>query len=103
MAAIRLIGASRQEVRFLLGVESGMSAAVGSVLGVALAAGSIPLLARTPLIATRWFPSELRFPIVVALLLILLVPALSFVAATLGVRRLIASPLAVARRHPHLV
>jgi FtsX-like permease family protein len=98
LAAIRLVGATPAQARLLAAVESGLAAAIGSVLGVALFFAFRPLVASLSLAGYRWFPSDIAPPIWQAVMVMLAAPALAVAASTLSLRRLILSPLGVARR-----
>lgn len=98
LAAIRLVGATPAQARLLAAVESGLAAAIGSVLGVALFFAFRPVVASLALAGYRWFPSDIAPPIWQAAMVVIAAPALAVAASTLSLRRLILSPLGVTRR-----
>jgi hypothetical protein len=98
LAAIRLVGATPAQARLLAAVESGAAAAVGSVLGAALFVVLRPVVAGLNLGGYQWFPSDIVPPLWQALAVLVAAPLLAVGAALLSLRRLILTPLGVARR-----
>jgi hypothetical protein len=97
-AAMRLVGATRDQVSLLAAVESTLAA----LLGVAAGFGIFFLLrapvASIPFVAEPFFPSELTLSTVDILAVVIGVPVAAVVAARLALRRVHISPLGVARR-----
>jgi hypothetical protein len=98
LAAIRLVGATPAQARLLAAVESGAAAAVGSVLGAALFFLLRPVVAGLNIGGFQWFPSDIAPPAVPALIVLASAPLLAVGAALVSLRRLILTPLGVARR-----
>jgi hypothetical protein len=97
-AAMRLVGATRQQVSVLAAVESTVAAALGAALGF-----GIYFLLRDPaaglsFIGEPFFPAELTLSLTDILLVAIGVPVAAAVAARLALRRVHISPLGVARR-----
>lgn len=99
-AAIRLIGASRSELRFLLGFESGIVALAGCFIGIGVFAVLRLLLLSTDSVRSHWFPADLQFPMAAAGVALLLVPGIAALVSMVGVRRVTASPAATVRLAP---
>jgi hypothetical protein len=97
-AAMRLVGATREQVSLLAAVESTAAA----LLGVAAGFGIFFLLrapvAGIPFVAQPFFPAELALSPVDVILIAVGVPVAAAVAARLALRRVHISPLGVARR-----
>ena len=97
-AAMRLVGATRDQVSLLAAVESTAAA----LLGVAAGFGIFFLLrapvAGIPFVAEPFFPAELTLSTVDILAVVIGVPVAAVVAARLALHRVHISPLGVARR-----
>jgi hypothetical protein len=97
-AAMRLVGATRDQVSLLAAVESTAAA----LLGVAAGFGIFFLLrapvAGIPFVGEPFFPAELTLSTVNILAVVIGVPVAAAVAARLALRRVHISPLGVARR-----
>ena len=99
LANVRLVGATKRDVRWLLIGETLLLTGAGVLVGIVLfwvlrlALGQIPSVQRSLLTASDLRPSALS----VAVLLIG-IPLVAVVAAMIGARRLDLSPLGVARR-----
>ena len=98
LAAIRLVGGTPSQVRVLAAVEGGVGAALGSLLGVALFFVLRPIVAGISMAGYRWFPSDIAPPVDEAIAVVLLAPALAVAASVASLRRLLITPLGVARR-----
>lgn len=97
-AALRLAGATPRQTNVLAAVEAGAAAAVGAVLGGAGYALLRPSVARIEIDGHRSFVEDVWVAPWLLALLLLAVPALAVLAATVSLRRLQISPLGVARR-----
>ncbi len=98
LAAVRLAGGTESQVRVLAGVEAGIAAAVGTLFGIPMFIAFRPVLAGGPLGCVRFYPTDLSPPRGLAVAVLLALPAIA-VLMTLGtMRRLIVSPLGVARK-----
>lgn len=96
VAALRLLGSSIRELRWMFGVESGALAGIGCVVGIAIFTGGRALLLRAPFVENTWFVSTLVFPMALAVLCVVLMPIVGGVSGMLGVRRITRSPVATA-------
>jgi hypothetical protein len=98
LAAIRLAGATGAQLRALAAIETALVAVLGCVGG-----GGVFLLARRgaaglPAVRSRWFPSDLSVPPLVWAAVLVAVPLFAFAVSSLGMRRLIVTPLGIVRR-----
>jgi hypothetical protein len=98
LAAIRLVGATRRQTRWLAAAETGVAAAAGAVAGL-----GVFYLLRVPLAAlvpTRngVFATDIAPPVALTVLVLVGVPALAVATAVLALRRVVTSPLGVTRR-----
>jgi predicted lysophospholipase L1 biosynthesis ABC-type transport system permease subunit len=97
-AAMRLVGATRQQVSLLAATES----TVAAVLGVAAGFGIFFLLrapvAGVPFLGEPFFPADLALSLPDILAAAIGVPVAAAVAARLALHRVHISPLGVARR-----
>jgi hypothetical protein len=98
LAAIRLVGATRRETRWLAAAETGVAAAAGAVAGLGVfyvlrapAAVLVPT-------GTGVFATDIAAPVALTILVLLGVPMLAVVTAVLALRRVVTSPLGVTRR-----
>jgi hypothetical protein len=98
LAAIRLVGATPGQARLLAAIESGVAAAAGSVLGVGLFFALRPLVANLSLAGFQWFASDIAPPVGQVIATLIAAPLLAVAASLAGLRRLIVTPLGVARR-----
>lgn len=98
LAALRLVGATPSQVVGMTVTEAVLTAFGGAVIGVAAYAALTPALARIPIRGGGWFVADLwPGPLWVAGVLIG-VPLLVGASAVVGLRRVVVSPLGVARR-----
>ncbi|MDQ1665190.1 MAG: hypothetical protein QOH75_1221 [Actinomycetota bacterium] len=98
LAAIRLVGATRRQTRWLAAAETGVAAAAGAVGGL-----GVFYLLRAPLAAlvpTRngVFATDIAPPVALTILVLVGVPVLAVTTAVLALRRVVTSPLGVTRR-----
>ena len=98
LAAMRLVGATPAQTRLMAAVESGVSAVAGSLLGVGLFFALRPVVASLSLAGYRWFASDMAPSVGSVLGVVVVAPVLAVLAAMVGLRRLIVTPLGVARR-----
>ncbi|MEO3874669.1 FtsX-like permease family protein [Nonomuraea sp. B12E4] len=98
LAALRLVGATPGQVVRMTVAEAVSVALAGALLGAAGYAAAAPLLARIPIGGGSWFVSDLLpGPLLLAAVLVA-VPLLVGLSAVVGLRRVVVSPLGVARR-----
>ncbi|WP_197322162.1 FtsX-like permease family protein [Saccharomonospora sp. NB11] len=98
LAALRLMGVSTRQVRRIAAAESLLGAVAGLVLGGALFAALRPLLGRVELFGLRFFAEDVVPPVVAAVVIAVLVPALAVGAAVFGLRHVVVEPLGVVRQ-----
>jgi FtsX-like permease family protein len=98
LAAIRLVGATPGQARLLAAIESGLGAALGSLLGLVLFFLARPLVARLPVAGYHWFASDIAPPVGQAVAVLVSAPVLAVGAALFSLRRLMVTPLGVTRR-----
>ncbi|KAB8190877.1 FtsX-like permease family protein [Nonomuraea phyllanthi] len=98
LATLRLVGATPGQVVRMTVAEAVIVALAGALLGAAGYAAAAPLLARIPIAGGTWFVSDLfPHPLILAGVLVA-VPLLVGLSAVVGLRRVVVSPLGVARR-----
>ncbi|HEX4812897.1 MAG TPA: FtsX-like permease family protein, partial [Nonomuraea sp.] len=98
LAALRLVGATPGQVVAMTVTEAMIVAVAGALAGAAGFAAAVPLLTRIEIQGGPWFAEDL-FPGLPALAAVLVaVPLLVGMSAVAGLRRVVVSPLGVARR-----
>jgi hypothetical protein len=97
-AAMRLVGATPRQIAVISTVESTVAATLGVLAGFGLFVALRPSIAKVPFTGSRFFVSDLALSVADVLLVGLGIPIAAAVAATLGLRRVIISPLGVTRR-----
>lgn len=98
LAALRLVGATPGQVVAMTVAEAMIVAVIGAVVGVVLYGLAAPLLAGIPIAGGEWFVADLWPGILPMAGVLLAVPLLVGVSAVAGLRRVVVSPLGVARR-----
>jgi hypothetical protein len=98
LAAMRLAGATLQQVGTVSAVEAALAAVGGTVVGFGAFLAIRPSLARIPFDGASFHPSDLHLSWAWAGLVAVGVPLLAVGAATVSLRRIRISPLGVARR-----
>ncbi|HEV7757898.1 MAG TPA: FtsX-like permease family protein [Acidimicrobiales bacterium] len=98
LAAMRLAGATLQQVGTVSAVEAAVAAVGGTVVGFGAFLAIRPSLARIPFDGATFYPSDLHLSWAWAVLVAVGVPLLAVGAATVSLRRIRISPLGVARR-----
>jgi hypothetical protein len=98
LAALRLVGATPGQVVWMTVVEAVIAAFGGAVLGLALYGAAVPLLSRVEMAGGPWFAADLWPGFLPVLGVLLAVPLLVGLSAVIGLRRVVVSPLGVARR-----
>jgi hypothetical protein len=97
-AAIRLVGATREQVSLLAAVESTVAAVLGMAAGFGIFFPLRGPVAGIPFIGEPLFPGDLTLSLKDILAVVIGVPVTAAVAARLALRRVHISPLGVARR-----
>ncbi|AHH95870.1 FtsX-like permease family protein [Kutzneria albida] len=98
LAALRLAGATPQQVVSMTAAETAIAAVVGTVLGIAL---DFPLRSLTALISWDggpWFPTDFTPNPALLVAVAVLAPTLVVAAAVLGLRRVVSRPLGAAQQ-----
>jgi hypothetical protein len=99
-AAVRLAGATQRQVRLLAATESGVAALVAAVAGVPLflflRPVGIAILSRVA--GHGFFVRDFWPPVPAALVVDVVVPIFAVAVAALSMRRMVVSPLGIARR-----
>jgi hypothetical protein len=98
LAALRLVGATPLQVVTMTVAEAMITAFGGAVLGLVLYGAAVPLLARIEMDGGPWFAADLWPGILPLLGVLLAVPLLVGLSAVVGLRRVVVSPLGVAKR-----
>ncbi|MCK2212194.1 ABC transporter permease [Actinomadura sp. ATCC 31491] len=98
LAALRLVGATPGQVVRMTVAEAVLVALAGALAGAVVFALAVPLLAGIPIQGGGWFVADL-FPGALVLAGVLVaVPLLVGLSAVAGLRRVVVSPLGVAKR-----
>ncbi|MGP3936673.1 FtsX-like permease family protein [Nonomuraea sp. KM88] len=98
LAALRLVGATPGQVVAMTVAEAMIVALAGALVGTVAFALAVPLLAGIEMQGGPWFAADLfPGPLVLAAVLVA-VPLLVGLSAVIGLRRVVVSPLGVARR-----
>ncbi|ASO23064.1 energy-converting hydrogenase Eha subunit A [Actinoalloteichus hoggarensis] len=95
LASMRLAGATPGQVLLLTAVEAGIAAAAGTVVGLSLTIPVSGLMSRIPWQGGTWLAGDFVPEVSTLLLVGLGVPLLVILAAVLGLRRVVSSPLGV--------
>lgn len=98
LAALRLVGATPGQVVAMTAAEAVIIACFGAVLGLALYGAAMPLVARIEMGGGPWYVADLWPGALPVAGVLLAVPLLVGVSAVAGLRRVVISPLGVARR-----
>ncbi|MFG2003586.1 FtsX-like permease family protein [Spirillospora sp. NPDC048911] len=98
LAALRLVGATPGQVVAITAAEAMLTAAAGAVAGALLYAAAIPALTRITIGGGGWFASDLWPGLPPLAAVLVAVPVLVGVSAIVGLRRVVVSPLGVAKR-----
>lgn len=98
LAAMRLVGATPGQVLAITTFETVLLGTVGALLGAALYIVSLPFAARVSATGGAWFVSDLWVGPAVLAAMLVAVPLTVGASALVGLRKLVISPLGVARR-----
>jgi hypothetical protein len=97
-AALRLVGATSEQVGVISSVDAVASALLGTIAGIGIFKLLQPALADSAITSARYFPGEVTPTLAGYLTVLIGVPAASAVASALSLRRVRISPLGVSRR-----
>lgn len=97
LAAVRLAGATESQLRFLASIETGVAAALGSIIGFPLYIALRPVLANGVIGGLQLWPADLTPPTALIVAILLGLPTLAVVMSSATMRRVVVSPLGVAR------
>jgi len=99
-AAVRLAGATQRQVRLLAAAESGIAALVAAVVGVPMfiLARPVGVAILSRVAGHGFFPSDFSPAIPAAVVVDIAVPVFAVGVAVLSMRRVVVSPLGIARR-----
>lgn len=97
LAALRLLGLDAGRIRRLAAAEALWAALLGDLVGVGVFAAGRQLLRWASVPGLSFFPADARPQPVLALAVLLAVPAVAVVAGAVGLRAVAAQPLAVVR------
>ncbi|UZN02859.1 FtsX-like permease family protein [Cellulomonas sp. S1-8] len=98
LAALRLVGATPREVLGLTLVETALQGLAGAVAGTVLYGALLPVWTQVPFQGRPFTAGELWVGVPAVLLAWLAVPLLAGVSGAVSLRRVVVSPLGVARR-----
>ncbi|KAB2347409.1 ABC transporter permease family protein [Actinomadura rudentiformis] len=98
LAALRLVGATPGQVVAITAAEAVLTAAAGAVAGALLYAAAIPALTQITIGGGTWFAGDLWPGLLPLAAVLVAVPLLVGVSAIVGLRRVVVSPLGVAKR-----
>ncbi|MEV0146415.1 MULTISPECIES: FtsX-like permease family protein [unclassified Nonomuraea] len=98
LAALRLVGATPGQVVGMTVTEAVIVAFAGALAGAAAYGLAVPLLSRVEIDGGPWFVSDLWPSPLVMLGAVVAVPLLTGLSAVVGLRRVVVSPLGVAKR-----
>ncbi|TNC26180.1 FtsX-like permease family protein [Amycolatopsis alkalitolerans] len=99
LAALRLAGATPGQVTGIVAAETGVAAAAGALLGLAVSPVLDWLAAFVPWGGGTWLPSDFGLPVGMTVFLVVAMPALVLAAAVLGLRRVVRNPIGAVSSH----
>ena len=98
LAAMRLVGATPGQVLAITTFETVLIGAVGAVLGALAYIASVPIAAQVSATGGTWFVSDLWVGPGILAVMLVAAPLTVGASALVGLRKLVISPLGVARR-----
>ncbi|HZE38345.1 MAG TPA: FtsX-like permease family protein [Stackebrandtia sp.] len=99
LASLRLVGATPGQVVGVTVAEAVITALIGAVAGTVVYVTAMPALARISIDGAGWYVGDLWPGAAWVGLVLVAVPILVGLSAVVGLRRVVVSPLGVARRH----
>jgi hypothetical protein len=97
-AALRLVGATSQQISVISSVDAVVGALFGTLIGIGIFTALRPALAHTAITSARYFYNEVTPTALGYVAVLIAVPAASAIASLLSLRRVRISPLGVSRR-----
>jgi hypothetical protein len=97
-AALRLVGATMDQIAVISSVDAIASALLGALLGIVIFLLLQPWLAGTAITSERYFAADVTPTMVEYLIVVIGVPAASAVSSLISLQRVRISPLCVSRR-----
>lgn len=98
MAALRLLGVSRERTRLIAGIEAGVLATLGVLLGFALLPLLASLSAGREFFGVSWFASDFHPNLPLGISALLFVPLLTVLTALIVLRKVTQNPLQIRRK-----
>jgi MFS family permease len=99
LAAIRLAGATPGQVAGMVAAETSVSAVAGALLGLLLSPALHGLATFVPWAGGTWQASDFTVPVGLTVFLVIALPVLVVLAAALGLRRVLKTPLGAVASH----
>lgn len=98
LAGVRLAGASRRTIVTLTLHEAFALSGLGVLAGLLGYGALLPVAARTPMLGTPWYVSDLWVGILMVPVVLLVMAAVAATSALAPVREVLANPIAIAQR-----
>lgn len=99
LAALRLAGATPSQVVGMVAAETTLAAIGGAIIGFAVSPALRSLAALVPWEGGTWQPSDFTLPLGVSLPITVAIPVFVLLAAVLGLRRVMRTPLGATGGH----
>ncbi|SDN17749.1 FtsX-like permease family protein [Allokutzneria albata] len=99
LAALRLAGATPQQVVWMTVAETAVASVAGTVLGLLIGIPLRSLTAQIPWDGGTWFPADFTPSALLVVAVLVLAPLLVCSAAVFGLRRVLNQPLGAANQH----
>ncbi|MEU3272255.1 FtsX-like permease family protein [Saccharomonospora sp. NPDC006951] len=99
LAALRLAGATPKQVVGMVAAETAIASVAGAVIGFAVSPALHALARYVPWDGGTWQASDFTLPLGVSIPIVLAIPLLVLLAAVLGLRRVVRTPLGATAQH----
>jgi hypothetical protein len=99
LAALRLAGASPAQIVRMVAVETAIAATAGALFGLAVNPLVHRLATVVPWEGGTWQPGDFALPVPTSLAIVIALPVLVVLAAVLGLRRVVSTPLGATAEH----
>ncbi|MCP3799078.1 FtsX-like permease family protein [Allokutzneria sp. A3M-2-11 16] len=99
LAALRLAGATPQQVVWMTVAETAVASVAGTVLGLVVGIPLRSLTAQIPWDGGTWFPADFTPSALLVVAVLVLAPLLVCLASVFGLRRVLNQPLGAANQH----